>query len=364
VSAGRRPTSRDRAGRRPTSRDVAGRPPTAKDVAGRRPTSRDVAAAAGVSRATVSYVLNGTDALHRITPATRDRVLEVARRLGYEPNAVALALRAGRTAIVLVEMPNWPLGPPVAEAIDTMVESLEELEYTPLIHFQRADPRSLARASLRVHPVGVIAPGSELTPEVADRLRVLGARGLVAFDERPLPHVFTYVIDQTRMGRLALEHLADRGHRRVLALSTDDPTLRRLAAQRLSGATAAARERQVELRCVEVPLQRDALERVLADEIDRAGGATGVYAFNDEHAILALEVLRDRGVAVPDRMALIGCDDSPAAQRVRPRLTTLRFDAHGRWREIAGHLHAMISGEGGYPEMIASEPAVVTGETT
>lgn len=81
----------------------------------RRPTSRDVAAAAGVSRATVSYVLNGNDRRRRIAPATRDRVLEVAQRLGYEPNAVALALRAGRTEIVLVEMPNWPLGPPMAE---------------------------------------------------------------------------------------------------------------------------------------------------------------------------------------------------------------------------------------------------------
>jgi len=61
----------------------------------KRPTSRDVAAA-GVSRATVSYVLKGADAKHRITRATRERVLEVAERLGYEPNAVALALRAGR----------------------------------------------------------------------------------------------------------------------------------------------------------------------------------------------------------------------------------------------------------------------------
>ena len=63
-------------------------------------------------------------------------------------------------------------------------------------------------------------------------------------------------------------------------------------------------------------------------------------------------------------MALIGCDDSPAAERVRPRLTTVRFDDHGRWREIARHLHAMISGEHGYPAATASEPAVIAGETT
>jgi len=333
-------------------------------VRAKRPTSRDVAAAAGVSRATVSYVLNGADAKHRITPATRDRVLEVAQRLGYEPNAVALALRAGRTEIVLVEIPNWPIGPPVAEAISTMVEALEQLGYTPLVHFQRADPRSLARASQRVHPVGVIAPGAELSPEVVPRLHAFGARGVVAFDQRPLPHVYTYVVEQARIGRLALEHLAIRGHRRVLALMPDDAGVRRLVEQRLSGATAAAGEHGVSLRSVAVPVRRDSIERALATELARARRATGIYAFNDEQAIVALEVLRDRGVALPDEMALIGCDDSPSAEQMRPRLTTVRFDDHGRWREIARHLHAMITGDGDYPEMTASDPAVVVGETT
>jgi DNA-binding LacI/PurR family transcriptional regulator len=298
----------------------------------KRPTSRDVAAAAGVSRATVSYVLNGSDAKHGITPATRDRVLEVAERLGYEPNAVALALRAGRTEIVLVEIPNWPLGPPVAEAISTMVEALEQLGYTPLVHFQRADPRSLARASQRVHPVGVIAPGTELSPEVVPRLQAFGARGVVAFDQRPLPHVYTYVIEQARIGRLALEHLAARGHRRVLALMPDDADVRQLVEQRMSGATAAARERRVTLRSAKVQVRRDSIERALAAELERSRRATGIYAFNDEQAIVALEVLRDRGVALPEQMALIGCDDSPAAEQMRPRLTTVRFDDHGRWR--------------------------------
>jgi DNA-binding LacI/PurR family transcriptional regulator len=317
-----------------------------------------------VSRATVSYVLNGSCEEHRITRATRDRVLEVAERLGYEPNAVALALRAGHTEIVLVEIPNWPLGPPVAEAISTMVEALEQLGYTPLVHFQRADPMSLARASQRVHPVGVIAPGAQLSAEVVLRLHAFGARGVVAFDQRPLPHVYTYVIEQARIGRLALEHLAARGHRRVLALMPDDAGVRRLVEQRMSGATAAAREHRVNLRLVTVPVRRDAIERALAAELDRARRATGIYAFNDEQAVVALEVLRDCGVALPQEMALIGCDDSPAAEQMRPRLTTVRFDDHGRWREIARRLHAMISGDGDYPEATASDPAVVAGETT
>lgn len=317
-----------------------------------------------MSRATVSYVLNGADQKHRITAATRDRVLDAAQRLGYEPNAVALALRAGRTEIVLVEMPNWPLGPPVAEAIDTIVESLEELGYTPLVHFRRADPRSLTRASQRVHPVAVIAPGTELPAEVTERLRALGARGLVAFADRPLSHVYTYVIDQTRIGRLAIEHLARRGHRRVLAMMPDEAVLRDLAEERLSGAREAAGEHGVALRSADIAIRRDAINQVLTTELRRSKRATAIYAFNDELALVVLELLRERHIDLPDEMALIGCDDSPAAERIRPRLTTLRFDAHGRWREIAGHLHAMISGEPGTPEVTVSEPAVVLGDTT
>jgi GntR family transcriptional regulator of arabinose operon len=176
--------------------------------------------------------------------------------------------------------------------------------------------------------------------------------------------VYTYVIDQARIGRLAIEHLARRGHRRVLAMMPDDDVLRGLAEERLSGAREAAGEHDVALRSVEVRVRREAINQVLTGELDRTGRATAIYAFNDELALIVLELLREREIPLPDQMALIGCDDSPAAQQIRPRLTTLRFDAHGRWREIAGHLHAMISGEGRAPKLTVSEPAVVLGDTT
>jgi DNA-binding LacI/PurR family transcriptional regulator len=334
------------------------------DGLGRRPTSKDVAEVAGVSRATVSYVLNGVDEKHRIAPATRDRVLDAAQGLGYEPNAVALALRAGRTEIVLVEMPNWPLGPPVAAAINALVETLEELGYTPLVHFQRRDPSRLARAGQRLHPVGLIAPGPQLSPEMVTMMHGLGARAVLAIHQRPLPHVFTYVIEQSRMGGLAVEHLADRGHRRVLVLMPDDPILRRLAELRTAGAVAAAKRRRIALRTVTTHVRREAVESTIAATVGRSERETAIYAFNDEQALVALEALRDQGVAVPQEMAVIGCDDSSAAEQFRPRLTTMRFDARDRWHVLARQLHAMITGEGEPRGVIEAEPAVVQGETT
>ena len=84
----------------------------------------------------MSYVLNGVDA--RVSEGTRERVLEAARTLGYTPNAMASALRAGRTSVVLFALPNWPLGPVVAELLSGSVGELDRLGYTPLVHFVHA----------------------------------------------------------------------------------------------------------------------------------------------------------------------------------------------------------------------------------
>src|SRR4051812_43365688 len=78
----------------------------------RRATSADVAREAGVSRATVSYVLNDTPH-QKIPEATRRRVLEAAARLGYAPSAAARTLRTGRSDVVLGMLPDWPIGPAV-----------------------------------------------------------------------------------------------------------------------------------------------------------------------------------------------------------------------------------------------------------
>ena len=163
-------------------------------------TSADVAAAAGVSRATVSYVLNGVDA--RVSEGTRERVLEAARTLGYTPNAMASALRAGRTSVVIFALPNWPLGPVVAELLSGSVGELDRLGYTPLVHFVHASgPDGLQRACDRVRPVGLIAPASALPP--LELLRANGTRGIVTLGPPPEPGVPSFTLEQEpcRRGR-------------------------------------------------------------------------------------------------------------------------------------------------------------------
>ncbi|RKQ91457.1 LacI family transcriptional regulator [Solirubrobacter pauli] len=309
-------------------------------------TSADVAAAAGVSRATVSYVLNGVDA--RVSDETRQRVLEAARTLGYTPNAMASALRAGRTSVVIFALPNWPLGPVLGAFLSACVAELDRLGYTPLVHFIHASgPDGLAKACDRVRPVGLIAPAGDLPPERIEALRGNGTRGFVLLSRAPVAGVPTFILNQGRIGEVAIEHLAERGHTRVLALTPLDPQLGDLGDVRLAGAQTAAERLGVTL--THVPA--DELQRGLKSE------PTGVYAFNDELALGARE-------ALPDGVALIGSDDSPAARLSHPRLTTIRFGGPDNPGRIARALHAQVEGETVAEPVIETEPTVVQGETT
>src|SRR5919112_5700888 len=87
----------------------------------RRVTATDVAREAGVSQATVSYVLNDTPG-QSIPEATRQRVREAVDRLGYTPHAAARALRMGRSDTVLFVLPSWPIG----SALSTLIEGLSD----------------------------------------------------------------------------------------------------------------------------------------------------------------------------------------------------------------------------------------------
>jgi DNA-binding LacI/PurR family transcriptional regulator len=200
-----------------------------------------------------------------------------------------------------------------------------------------------------VQPVGLIAPGSALPPERVAALREHGTRAIVALSGRPLGHVPTFAFDQGAIGAVALEHLAERGHRDVLALLPGEPAFARLAADRLAGAERAAAALGVTV----TPLEAGLAE--LPERLADAPPHTAIYAFNDEYALAALAALGD-GVAV------IGCDDSIAARYARPRLTTINVVAAASWRALAQRLHGGI--EGAAIADLVAEPHLVVGDTT
>jgi DNA-binding LacI/PurR family transcriptional regulator len=286
----------------------------------------------------------------RISERTRARVYDAAERLGYVPNAVASALRAGRTELVLLALPSWPLGQAVAEFVTAGVTEFERLGYTPLVHFQAGgDSRAFARACDRVRPVALIAPEEDLPPARVTALRENGTRAVLAIASKPLEHVATLVVDQAAVGEVAMTHLVEHGHERIVVVMPTEPQFVALGAERLRGAQAYADAHGVSVYALHVPCDPGAIAAALADvEPQRP---TALYAFNDDFAVAALEALDGAEVAV------IGTDDSDAARRVG--LTTVAFGAPDHWKRIAARLLETIESGADDRSALLERPRVI-----
>ena len=331
-------------------------------VEGRRPTSADVARAAGVSRATVSYVLNGQQ-LDRITRETQERVLASARELGYRPNAAAKTLRKGTSDVVLLSFPPWPLGPAIAETMSTWVAELAELGYTTLVHLERDnDNDSLELACHRLQPACLVAPGRVLSRAMVRNLRAAGTSAVLAyFDSEPVGYVPTLTFEQAEVGTAAAGYLADAGHRGLLVLLPAEPgELTRLADRRLAGAREVAAARGLTLR--EVRCGGAEVGAALAPLLSARPPCTAVFAFNDEYALLALQQITRRGLSVPGDIAVIGCDDSPMAAFSSPPLSSVRFGSTGT-KVLADAVRRAVKGERLPRQIPLGHPFVVRRES-
>ncbi|MDO8107005.1 LacI family DNA-binding transcriptional regulator [Isoptericola sp. b441] len=281
-------------------------------------TSADVARASGVSRTTVSYVLNGTPGTS-ISDATRQRVLAAAERLGYAPSATARALRRGTTDLVLVVLPHWPIGPVIDTLLDHLADDLAERGLSVLVHHGRGRPLGdLWRAVTPRTVVGLTA----FAPEEVRAMRQAGIQvvGTRLDDEHHDPSV--YAVSQQQIGRLQVEHLVARGRRRIGWAGTTDARLVEFAEPRLAGVTAACASAGLAGPLV-ARLELDVPSATRAVQSWRDAGVDAVAAYNDEVALAVLAGLRRRGLEVPGDVAVIGVDDVPAARLAAPPLTTV-----------------------------------------
>lgn len=330
----------------------------------RRPTSEDVARAAGVSRATVSYVLNGVQ-LDRISQDTQARVRASAEKLGYRPNAAAKTLRKGTSDIVLLSFPPWPLGPVIADSMSSWVRELAAIGYRSLLHLEQEDDgNSLDLACHHVQPVCLIAPGWALSEPMVRRLRAAGTKAVLAYlDEKPVGFVPTLTFEQAAVGRAGVGHLADLGHRRILALLPGgNDELSGLADRRLAGALEVAASRRLLVR----PVRGEPME--VAEMLDpwfkKKRTYTAVFAFNDEYALLAIQQLVGRGLRVPDDVAVMGCDDSPAAALSSPPLSSVRFGGGSVGPIIADLVDRAVKGKPLPRHLALGAPTAVAREST
>lgn len=279
----------------------------------RSPTIKDVAKAAGVSSATVSYVLNN---LNKVTPEVDAHVRQIARELGYRRNRAATALRTGRNQIIGCIVPSLvsPVFPEITRAVQLRAE--EHGFATFVIDSGGGEVREAqAAAMLARHGVdGAVAV-------LSTRSRIVDPPlfPMVAIDRR-ITGLDSVQADHFAGGRMMAEHAAALGHRRVGMLSGH----RDLASskERFEGFAEAARGRLEIVWDVEVPLIAD-LPREAEAAIARRDVSL-IGCVNDLIAISALSVLRRERIDVPREVGVIGFDDMQWSGWPLIDLTTIR----------------------------------------
>ncbi|TYB66182.1 beta-glucosidase [Nonomuraea sp. PA05] len=310
----------------------------------RRPTLETVAARAGVSRATVSRVVNGESS---VSPEVRAGVMRAVKELGYVPNLAARSLVTRRTnAVALVLSVPRQGGDALTSAVVQYVTSLLE-GAGKQITLMLADTAESHRR-IAAHVEARLADGVVLLPP--DRGDTLAERlsrtevPLVLLGKPPIASLVPYVdVDNAGGAAAATEHLLARGRRRIgmVCGPMDLVTVQ----DRLAGHRAA--------------LQRAGLTPHLApaDDLTRASGAAAalrlltdvpeldaVFAATDQLAIGVLQAARELGRRVPGDLAVVGFDDVDAASATTPALTTVRVPVADQALALARLLLSRLEG--------------------
>ncbi|MFJ9543376.1 LacI family DNA-binding transcriptional regulator [Streptomyces sp. NPDC101225] len=342
----------------------------------RAPTLEDVAREAGVSRATVSRVVNG---IRNVDPEIQELVRRAIERTGYAPNRAARSLvtrRAETVALVVSGAGDTSDAGQNAFAARVFADPFFGRVVGGIVGFLR--PRSM-------HPVLMFAESAEARDEVLTYLRQGRADGalvvsthagdplpalladarlpavLFARPSRPVP--LSHVDLAHRDGaRLAAEHLLARGCRQPATVCgpLDVPA----SQERLAGfRDTLARHGHPEVPVAEGGFTLDSGIAAMAELLERRPGTDGVFAANDLMAQGACQVLRERGRRVPEDVAVVGFDDSSIAVTCRPRLTTVRQPVEEMAAEMARLLDEHIRGVRTDPASVVFEPELVVRES-
>ncbi|WP_433443262.1 LacI family DNA-binding transcriptional regulator [Nonomuraea sp. CA-141351] len=310
-------------------------------------TIRDIARLAGVSKSTVSLVINNSP---RVDPATRRRVLAVITRHNYVPSATASALAKGRPPFIGMIVPGltWRMVAPLNFGVASVIErtpyeiilytSTNDHDYGPVIDRMLAS--GLSAGVLVISQDQTMKPLLDLheqgVPVVL--INTLGSR-------LDLPSVEA---DNYEGAYGAVRHLLELGHRRVASLA--GPMTYPCCQDRQRGYEDALTEAGVPVEVsltlqsgFEPPRARELVRELLG----RADRPTAVFAHNDVTAYAAMEAAADRGLRVPEDLSVVGFDDIPSSAHVKPALTTVSQPFEAMGEHAARMLLAAISPESG-----------------
>lgn len=328
----------------------------------------DIAKKAGVSRSTVSRVINGEN---HVNAKTRHRVLEVIEQEGYTPNPAARMLVTRRSQVIGVMIPS--VGGFVFDDsfyFPTLLHGVSEVtnprDYAMLLWMgvEKSDSGRFSRRVLNNRLMdGLIIASPETDSPLLEQMLQSGVTFVVTERTGYREDEISYVtIDNIQAAKTAVDHLIGLGRRRIATITghlNNVDSLDRLAGYRLAleGAGLPYDENFIRNGRFVLDGGYQAMMSLLECQPD------AVFIHTDQMAMGALQALRHAGVRIPDDLALVGFDDLPSSRNSIPMLTTVRQPVQQKGFLAAGLLIDLIEEKVSSPQQIVLPTELVIRET-
>jgi len=315
----------------------------------------------GLSPSTISFVLNDTPG-RSIPEATRERVRAAAAQFNYHPSMIARTLQGKRMQTIGILLPE--LGEGYHSQVLSGVGDLlmqEGYFYFTIHHRHKTDLIQTYPHLLRSRGVdGILAIDTHLTdPPPLPTVLVAG--------HTTLPHIPNIVLDHGHAARLALGHLYELGHRKIVfmkgqSISTDTE-------HRWSATMEVARDLGLVVdRKLTIQLDKDSTSPEISypgihSLVARKRAFTAILCFNDVSAMGSIRALHDAGYRVPDDVSVVGFDDIQSASFHIPRITTIRQPLKLMGSTAAEALLRKLTGES-VPSILRIAPELILREST
>lgn len=308
----------------------------------KRATIEDVAQMAGVSRQTVSRAINDKG---EISPATKERVLKAIEQLGYRPNRLAQGMVTQRTftiGLILSNIAN-PFFPEITHGVQ---DAAQAKEYN--VFLCNTDDNAIREMqelqSLAARGVDGIILFSHQASD-ADLVAFANTYRPIVVINRVIehPNVSVMMVKNYYGGQLAADYFIDQGHTQLGMLTNDIPSGSQV--RRVRGFRERIQERGLTLpddRLITAPASLEGGRLAAHQLLDDHAETSAIFTYNDLMALGAIRACGERGLRIPDDVAIIGFDDISFAAMATPSLSSVRVDKYALGQKAMARLVAMI----------------------